>query len=126
LFPDYRAAEVDYFRKTGNFPIMHCLLLRRSLAEQHPWLARAVFDAFSKAKAQALVDLTQKNYLRASLPWGAEEAADTQRLMGERMWAYGLEANRHELQDMLRYALNDGLIKREMAPDELFAKTILI
>lgn len=125
LFPDYRAAEVDYFRKTGNFPIMHCLLLRRSLAKQHPWLARAVFDAFSKAKAQALNDLTHKNYLRVSLPWGAEEAADMQRLMGDRMWAYGLEPNRHELQDMLRYAMNDGLVARPMQPDELFAQTIL-
>jgi 4,5-dihydroxyphthalate decarboxylase len=129
LFPDYRAAEIEYFRKTGNFPIMHCLLLRRSLSQQHPWLAQAVFDAFAKSKAQALNDLTHKNFLRVSLPWAAEEAADMQRLMGERMWAYGLEQNRHELEDMLRYALADGLIAKPLQPDELFArvsdKTIL-
>ena len=124
LFPDYRAAEVDYFRKTGNFPIMHCLLLRRNLAQQNPWLAQSVYDAFSNAKAQALNDLTHKNFLRVSLPWGAEEAADMQRLMGDRMWAYGLEANRQELRDMLRYAMNDGLIARRMEPDDLFAQTI--
>lgn len=122
LFPDYRAAEVDYFRKTGNFPIMHCLLLRRSLAQQHPWLAQAVFDAFAKSKAQALADLTHKNFLRVSLPWAAEDAADMQRLMGARMWAYGLEQNRRELEDMLRYALADGLIAKPMQPDDLFAK----
>jgi 4,5-dihydroxyphthalate decarboxylase len=121
LFPDYRAAEIAYFRQTGHFPIMHCLLVRRSLVQQHPWLAQAVYDAFGKAKAQALNDLTLKNFLRVSLPWAAEEAADMQALMGDRMWAYGLEANRSELQDMLRYALNDGLIATPMQPEELFA-----
>jgi 4,5-dihydroxyphthalate decarboxylase len=126
LFPDYRAAEVAYFQKTGNFPIMHTLLLRRSLAQQHPWLAQAVFTAFSQAKTQALHDLTLKNFLRTSLPWVAEEAADIRRLMGDRMWAYGLEANRRELTDMLRYAVNDGLIAMSMQPEELFANTILI
>lgn len=126
LFPDYRAAEVEYFRATGHFPIMHCLLLRKSLAQQHPGLARSVFDAFGKAKAQALNDLKQKNYLRVALPWIAEDAAEVQSLMGDRMWAYGLEANRSELKDMLRYALNDGLIAQPMQPEELFDRKILI
>jgi 4,5-dihydroxyphthalate decarboxylase len=122
LFPDYRSAEVAYFRQTGNFPIMHCLLLRRSLAEEHPWLAASIYAAFSRAKAEALADLAAKNYLRVSLPWAAEELESTSQLMGSRMWDYGLATNRQELSDMLRYALSDGLIARPVQPEDLFAE----
>jgi len=46
------------------------------------------------AKAQALADLSAKNYLRVSMPWVAEEAMHAQQLLGERMWAYCVQLNR--------------------------------
>ena len=57
LFPDPVAAAKDYYRRTGIFPIMHLVGIRRTLAEQHPWLPGAVFKAFEQAKAVALAKL---------------------------------------------------------------------
>ena len=62
LFADPQATATDWYRRTGLFPIMHTLGIRRALAEQHPWLPVAVFKAFERAKAIALAKL--KQYLR--------------------------------------------------------------
>lgn len=120
LFPDYRAAEIAYFKAAGMFPIMHCVLVRRSLVDQNPWLPTELFRAFVKAKAHALNELAQMNVARVSLAWIAENAAETRAILGKSMWAYGLEESRHELEAMLRYAANDGLTASEIAPEQLF------
>lgn len=120
LFPDYRQAEIAYYKASRIFPIMHCVVVRRSLADRHPWLPAEVFKAFVKAKAHALNELTLMNIARVSLAWIAEHAAETRAIMGDHMWSYGLPASRHEVETMLRYSLNDGLISRAVTPEELF------
>jgi 4,5-dihydroxyphthalate decarboxylase len=120
LFPEYRRAEVDYFGKSRCFPIMHGVVIRRSLVEANPWLPAEVFKTFVKAKAHALNDLTMMNIARVSLAWIADDAADTRAILGDHMWPYGLQESRHELEAMLRYSFNDGLIDKKIAPEDLF------
>ncbi|AKI02720.1 4,5-dihydroxyphthalate decarboxylase [Hoeflea sp. IMCC20628] len=120
LFPDYQSAEKDYFRKTRAFPIMHCVVVRQSLVDQHPWLPAEVFKAFVRAKALALDEMKQVNILRLTLPWIAETFADVQNLMGGDIWNYGLKESRHEIEHMLRYAHGDGLTGRHLTPEEVF------
>jgi 4,5-dihydroxyphthalate decarboxylase len=120
LFADTRAAEEAYFKATGFFPIMHCLAIRRDVAEAHPGLAPALFRAFAEAKAQALSELAMVNVLRVSLPWIAAEAARQTAFMGGDPWPYGFARNREELAAMCRHALADGLASRLVAPAELF------
>lgn len=121
LFPDYRGAEEAYFQRTGIFPIMHCIGVRRSLAEAHPWLATNVYKAFLQAKATCMQELAQINFLRASLPWLSEDVARVKALMGEDYWRYGLRENERELEALIRYAHADGLTSRQVEPGELFA-----
>jgi 4,5-dihydroxyphthalate decarboxylase len=120
LFPNYRAAEIEYFHKTKAFPIMHCVVIRRRLIDEHPWLPVEVFRAFVKAKAYALKELTLVNILRISSAWVAEDTAETKRILGDSMWAYGFKESRHEIETMLRYAQNDGLIARAVTPEDIF------
>jgi 4,5-dihydroxyphthalate decarboxylase len=120
LFPDYRWAEEEYFRATRAFPIMHGLVIRRSLVDRHPWLPVEVFRAFVQAKALAMREVTMLNVARVTLPWIAEHAAETRAAMGDNFWAYGLPESRHELEAMLRYASTDGLIARQLVPEDLF------
>ncbi|HEV7265550.1 MAG TPA: ABC transporter substrate-binding protein [Falsiroseomonas sp.] len=125
LFPDSRAAEEAYFRATGFFPIMHCIAIRRDVAEAYPSLAAALHVAFAEAKAQALAELAMVNVLRVSLPWIAAEAARQTGIMGGDPWPYGFARNRDEIAAMCRYALADGLAARKVAPEELFHPTTL-
>lgn len=120
LFADPRAAEEAYLKATGFFPIMHCIAVRRDVAEAMPGLPAALFRAFAAAKAEALHDLTLGNVLRVSLPWIVAEAARQTALMGGDPWPYGFARNREELAAMCRYAHADGLAPRAAAPEELF------
>jgi 4,5-dihydroxyphthalate decarboxylase len=125
LFADTRAAEEDYFRATGFFPIMHCIALRRDVAAAHPALPAALFRAFAEARRLALAELSMGNVLRVSLPWITQEAARQAALMGGDPWPYGFARNRDEIAAMCRYALADGLTARELAPEELFCAAAL-
>lgn len=126
LFPDFKSVEQDYFSRTGLFPIMHIIGVRRSIHERHPWVAVNLFKAFIEAKAHAMYELGQIGHLFCSLPWSVAEFEQTRRLMGEDYWSYGLNpANRKVLEAFLRYHNEQGLSKRQVAVDELFAPSTL-
>ena len=120
LFSDPVAAAKDYFKRTGIFPIMHMVGVRRTLAEQHPWLAGAVFKAFNEAKTVALAQLSDTSATKVTLPFVEERLAEARALMGEDFWPYGLNANRKTLETFLRHHHSQGLSPRLMKPEDLF------
>jgi 4,5-dihydroxyphthalate decarboxylase len=125
LFPDYRQAEEDYFRRTGFFPIMHAIGVRRSLADAHPWLPRAVYRAFCGGRRRALADLAATGVQRVTLPWVRAALDDARALMGPEIWPYGFEKNRRELEAMARYAHEQGLVGMVIDPAEMFHPSVL-
>jgi 4,5-dihydroxyphthalate decarboxylase len=120
LFHDPVAAAKDYFKRTGIFPIMHIVGVRRTLAEQHPWLPGAVFKAFSQAKDKALDSLSDTSATKVTLPFVEERLAEAREVMGEDFWSYGLEPNRKQLEVFLRHHHSQGLSSRLVKPEELF------
>ena len=120
LFPDPAAAAKDYFKRTGIFPIMHLVGVRRTLAEQHPWLPGAVYKAFEQAKTRALEQLSDTSATKVTLPFVEERLKEARELMGEDFWSYGLKANRKTLETFLRHHHAQGLSPREVKPEELF------
>ena len=125
LFPDFRDVERDYFRRTGIFPVMHIIGVRKSLAEAHPWLPVNVYNAFVEAKRLCMSELGQIGHLFASLPWGVADFQDAQALMGEDYWRYGVTENRPELEALTRYSFEQGLSARKLVPEDLFAAPVL-
>jgi len=120
LFPDYRRTERDYFSKTGIFPIMHAVAIRKDVAKQRPWLPEAVFNAYSQAK-QLTYDYMQKSaWYKGSLPWFGQEFEETRKVMGENYWSYGIASNRKTLEALFQYSHEQGLTKRKLTTDELF------
>ncbi|MBN8964546.1 MAG: ABC transporter substrate-binding protein [Rhizobiales bacterium] len=123
LFPDYRKAEQDYYRKTGIFPIMHAVGIRRDVLDKHPWLAASVFKAYAQAKALADAELGETTALKIGLPWVSAEFESTVDVMGPDFWPYGTGAgNRRTLEAMARYSYEQGLATRVVTVDEMFAE----
>jgi hypothetical protein len=120
-----RAVEEAYFADTGIFPIMHVIVLRRDLHEQHPWLAGSLTKAFTAARDRAYEILIDTSALATTLPWQAAEVRRTRELLGADWWSYGLEANRVGLDTFLRYHHEQGLSARRVTPEELFAPSSL-
>ena len=120
LFPDFRKTERAYFEKTGIFPIMHAVVIRNSLVNQHPWLPKAVFDAYSKAKQLMYDHLQKMGWAAISLPWVAQEIEETRALMGDNFWPYGIKPNRKALDALFQYSYEQGLASRKLTIEELF------
>jgi 4,5-dihydroxyphthalate decarboxylase len=124
LFPDVRAAEQQYFKKTGLFPIMHVVAIRTDAIEADPGLPKAVFQMYSQAKQVAYANLETTTSLKVTLPWATQEYEDTRELMGKDFWRYGLEANRKELELVMRYTHEQGLVRERRKFEEMFHPSI--
>lgn len=122
LFPDYRQVERAYFSRTGLFPIMHVMVIKRAIYEKEPWVAQTLYKAFCVAKDLCMRELYDTNILRVSLPWTSAEYEDTRDLMTADYWPYGLEPNRHNLETLNGYLWEQGLIEGKLNLDELFAR----
>ena len=125
LFPKARDVETAYFKKTGMFPIMHAIAIKKTVLEENPWLAKAVFEMYSDAKDIAYKNLETTTVVRTSLPWGKDEYENTVEIMGDNYWKYGIEDNRKELEAIMRYVYEQGLVKRQITFEELFAPSTL-
>jgi 4,5-dihydroxyphthalate decarboxylase len=125
LFADTRAAEIAYYKKTRLFPIMHLVGIRKSLAQQYPWLATSVYKAFCEAKALAMTRLTDVNALAVTLPFLDAETRETMAAMGRDFWPYGVHANLREVEALTQYAFEQGLLDRRVKADELFCPSTL-
>lgn len=121
LFEEPRSVELDYYRATGIFPAMHVVAVKRPIAEAHPELPKALYDAFVGAQAVARADLYDSTALDTLLPWQLEELIETERVLGPDLWASGVAANRSMLDQLVDYAVADGLIATRFAVEDLFA-----
>lgn len=124
LFTNYKDLEVDYYRRTGIFPIMHVTAIKREIVDQHPWVAASLQRAFEGAKQRAYEHL--QNPRIVPLAWYQFALEEQQALLGEDPWAYGLnENNRHNLQTLIGYSHEQGLIGTRFTVDELFVETAI-
>ena len=125
LFEDFAPTERDYFRRTGIFPIMHTIVVRREVYERDRWVAQSLHKAFCAAQQETYEDFSQTAALKTMLPWLTAHVEETRRDMGDDFWPYGLERNRRTLATFLRYSYEQGLAKHALEPERLFAPETL-
>ena len=121
LFPNYRAVEADYFRRTGIFPIMHTVVIREEHHRKHRWLASSLFKAFIQAKELADRDMRFSGATRYALPWLHQDIDEIDDVFGGDPFCYGLEANRASLTTLARYLEEQGFVDQRIDIDAIFA-----
>ena len=125
LFENYPEVERAYYSKTHLFPIMHAVVIRRDVYRAHPWVAQSLFKAFVASQRLVYQDLQETAALKAMLPWLTAHVEDLRRNMGEDWWSYGFAPNRPVIETFLRYHHEQGLSKRRLQPEDLFAPETL-
>jgi 4,5-dihydroxyphthalate decarboxylase len=120
LFPDFHALELDYYRRTRVFPIMHLVALRRDVYERHPFIATSLYQAMNEAKNIALEKMRHVGALRYMLPGMTAELDEIDATFGGDPWPYGIEPNRPTLEVLVRYMAEQSLIKAPIPIDDLF------
>ncbi len=128
LFPDYRSVEEDYFVRTGIFPIMHCITVQREISEANPGIALALLNAFEEAKRLGRARLRDLDTLAVMHPWISAELDELKTSFaayGGDPFAYGVGPNRHVLETLVKLSYEQGLAKRLVDVEELFAPETL-
>ena len=125
LFDDFRKTEREYFTRTGIFPIMHAVAVRKDFVDANPQFPKAVFKAYSQAKKMMYGQMRKMGWAMLSLPWVAQEIEETRKLMGENFWPYGIEPNRKALNALFQYSYEQGLASRKLTIEELFHPSTL-
>jgi len=120
LFPNYRADELAYFQKTGVFPIMHLIAMRRTVFEQHPWTAMNIFNACEEAKRRCLDRIRMIGVAAIPMPWATGFLEDCAANFGADPFPYGLAANRPTLEAFCRFGHDQHITERRLTPDDLF------
>ncbi len=119
LFPDYRAEEIAYYKKTGIFPIMHVLGIRQEIVDKYPWVPINMYRAFEEAKSIAMKRMVNPRIV--PLVFYREAWEEQEDIFGPDPWEYGLsERNRHTLETLVGYSHEQGMIRRRIPLDELF------
>jgi 4,5-dihydroxyphthalate decarboxylase len=122
LFPDPHAEGKRYYAKTGMYPMNHGMVIKRELAEKHPWAVLNIFKAFEDAANFG--DQQRKammiNHIETGLlPPEAEAAIATPLIK------HGVVANRKELEAIALYSFEQGLTPRQLKLEEMFAASTL-
>ena len=123
LFPDYKQQEIGYYQKTGSFPIMHTVVIKKSVLDEHPWVARNMLLAFRESKDLAFKRMRDPRSI--SLAWVRELIEEQERILGTDPWAYTFADNVAALETMIRFSHEQGMISRRMRPEELFVPSTL-
>jgi len=128
LFPDYVKVERDYYKRTGIFPIMHTVVIRRELLKEHPGVAEAVYKGFCDAK-KAAEDRYRFglifNNMDTMLPWFSQLIEEDISVLGKDWWPYGIGANRKALESVLRYHAEQGITDRHFSIEDVFVPELL-
>ena len=125
LIKNSHKVEVDYYKETGIFPIMHVIVIKNSVLEAHPWVAANLYSAFDEAKNRATERALKGSHAIYPIPWGVDAAREAQNLFGDDIWPYGIEPNRATLEAFVHFSHQQGVAWRKLKPEDLFAKQTL-
>ncbi len=131
LMPDYQAAEEQYFKDTQIFPIMHSLVLKSSVLQEHAWVGMNLLKTFTEAKNRSLERLSDVTASHAPLAWLAEYTQRMRTLFGDDFYPYGVgntqggQMNRATLAAFVKFGYAQGVCQRLLDVDELFPAQVL-
>jgi 4,5-dihydroxyphthalate decarboxylase len=121
LIPDFRAAEQDWFRRTGIFPIMHTVVIREALYRENSWIAQSLFNAFEASKEKAREQMRYTGAMMYMTPWLYDDLEEMDRVFGgDDPWPYGLDANRAHLGTFMRHLVEEAFLPQPTSLDDLF------
>ncbi len=123
LFPNYREVERDYYKRTGIFPIMHLVALRRDTHEKYPFAATSLYEALKKSRQRAWALVRETGALRYMLPWMTADIDEIDEVFGGDPWPDGVEANRKTLEALVTYMHEQHMIAKPIPIEQLFVPT---
>jgi 4,5-dihydroxyphthalate decarboxylase len=125
LFPNFQEIEEKHYARTGVFPIMHIVAMKKSVLDENPWVAGSLYNAFEESKRRSLQRFLDPAVSRYPLPWITSYARRMHDLFNSDPFPYGIEANRPTFEQFLRYTYEQGIAHRHAKVEEIFPKGVV-
>ena len=125
LFSDFRSEEMAYYQKTGIYPIMHTVAMKKSTIEENPGMPKLVFEAYCKAKAMDLKHMQLLGWAYDSLPWYGQEFDNTLNELGPNFYAYGMDKSVKAYEAAFQFVFDQGLAKKLIKLEDIFESSTL-
>ena len=122
LFPNYGEVEREYYRQTKIFPIMHVIAIKRSVYDAHPWIAMSLYKAFLASQKLVYQDFKETVVLKSMFPWMNYYLDQVRDEMGEDFWPWNIQGTQYNLEKLMHYSVEHGLLNKPFAMEEIFAK----
>ena len=97
---------------------MHVVAFKDDVLKRYPEAAQNLFATFEEAKKICREFYADPNW--SWLAWGRQAFEEEQKLLGDDPWPYGRKKNRANLERFVGYSLDQGLMMKKMAVEELF------
>ena len=123
LFPNYVEMEREYYKRTGIYPIMHLVAIKKDIYERYPFVATSLYDAFIESKKIALKHMFNLRALRYMTPFLMRDIDEIYEIFNGDPWPYGVEKNRKTLEALVTYLVDQHLIAAPVKVDDLFVPT---
>ena len=123
LFPNYVEMEREYYKRTGIYPIMHLVAIKKEVHERYPFVASSLYDAFVESKRIALKHMYNLRALRYMTPFLMRDIDEIHEIFNGDPWPYGVEKNRRTLEALVTYLVDQHLIAAPVKVDDLFVPT---
>jgi 4,5-dihydroxyphthalate decarboxylase len=124
LFPNYREVELEFYKRTRVFPIMHTLVMKESLYREKPWVAESIYKACEEAKAWCLKQMQFSGAIRYMLPWLLADVDEMTELFGNDPWPYGLERNQQTLNALVQHLVSERFLAEPVKLQDMFARIV--
>ncbi len=124
MFPDYKDREIEYFRRSGVHPIMHCVVLRKDIYQRHRWVLGSMYEALIEARRLAFQALSNTQTLSTMIPFLPSAVDETRLIFGDDFWPYGMDKNRPALEKLITYAHQQGLTPHRLNIEDLFGESV--
>jgi len=122
LFPNYGEVERAYYQQSKIFPIMHVIVIKRSVYEANPWIAMSLYKAFLASQKLVYQDMKETVVLKTMFPWMNYYLDQVRTEMGEDYWPWNIAGTKHNLETLMRYSNEQALLKQAFTMEEIFAK----
>ncbi|NNN18634.1 MAG: ABC transporter substrate-binding protein [Acidimicrobiaceae bacterium] len=123
LFPNYVELEKEYYQRTGIYPIMHLIAIKKEIYERYPFVATSLYNAFVESKKLALKKMYNLRALRYMTPWLMRDIDEIYDIFNGDPWPYGVEPNRKTLEALVTYLVDQDMIASPVSVDDLFVPT---
>ena len=120
LFPNFETAEREYYQRTQIFPIMHPVVIKKEILDRDPWVATSLFEAFMGSR-QAYNGFMEQPH-RLSFAWARSYLEEERKFFGKDPFYQGFKENYHDVETLIRFADQQGMLGRRLTVEELFTE----